>query len=433
MITYWCEQAWVADEVTTGVRITVGADGLVQVIEQDGLRHPDDVALPGLVLPGFANVHSHAFHRGLRGRTHAGDEGSGSFWTWRKQMYRLAADLDPDSYHRLAVRVYAEMVLAGATAVGEFHYLHHQPSGQPYDDPNAMAKALAAAAAEAGIRLTLLDTCYLRGGLTATGYTELDHLQQRFSDGSVSAWADRHARLREELGDRAVVGAALHSIRALDPAELAEVAALADDGPLHAHLSEQPAENDACLAVHGCTPTTLLDAAGALGPGTTVVHATHLTAADTSVLGARGVGSCFCPTTERDLADGIGPATALQRAGSALSVGSDSHAVIDLFEEARAVELHERLATGVRGHFRPEQLITILTHNGHRALAQPGGRISVGLPADLVAVDTDSVRTRGSDPAQLIMSATAADVTDVVVGGERVVRAGAHPAWEEER
>ncbi|MGO1974792.1 MAG: formimidoylglutamate deiminase [Propionibacteriaceae bacterium] len=434
MSTYWCEQAWVEDRVRPGVRITFGADGTASVIEHRSLRHPDDTVLPGLVLPGLANVHSHAFHRGLRGRTHAGDAGGrGSFWTWREQMYRLAAELDPDSYHRLAVQVYAEMAMAGVTAVGEFHYLHHQPSGRAYEDPNAMGKALAAAATEVGIRLTLLDTCYLRGGLTADGYAELDERQRRFSDGSVAAWSDRHARLRDDLAEQAVVGAAIHSVRALAPDEIEGVASVAEGGPLHLHLSEQPGENEACLAVHGCTPTALLDSVGALGPDTTAVHATHLTDDDIALLGARGVGSCFCPTTERDLADGIGPAAALQRAGSALSLGSDSHAVIDLLEETRAVELHERLVTGVRGHFRPEQLITAMTHNGLQALGRSGGRISVGLPVDLVAVDTDSVRTRGSDPAQLIMTATAADVTDVVVGGRQIVRGGQHPVWEEER
>lgn len=443
MITYWCERAWVADEVRPRVRITSGVDGEIQVIELDAVRHPDDVELTGLVLQGFANVHSHAFHRGLRGLTHSGlgtghgsggnAGGRGSFWTWRQQMYRLAAELDPDSYHRLAVQVYAEMAMAGVTAVGEFHYLHHQPSGRPYDDPNAMGKALVAAAEEVGIRLTLLDTCYLQGGLTADGYGELDEVQLRFSDRSVPAWAERHARLREEVGEQAVVGAAIHSVRALTPTEIEDLVARSGDGPLHVHLSEQPAENEACLAVHGCTPTELLDTHGALGPDSTAVHATHLTDTDITLLGARGVGSCFCPTTERDLADGIGPAAALQRAGSALSLGSDSHAVIDLIEEARALELHERLITGVRGHFRPEQLVAALTHHGQRALGQPGGRISVGLPADLVCVDTDSVRTRGSDPAQLIMTATATDITDVVVGGQQIVQGGWHDRWEEKR
>src|SRR6478735_7609011 len=194
------------------------------------------VGLPGVVLPGMANCHSHAFHRALRGRTHTR---GGTFWTWRDAMYAVAARLDPDSYLNLARATYAEMALAGVSAVGEFHYLHHAPGGVPYAAPNDMGEALIVAAAEAGISATLLDTCYLRGGPGAA----LDPAQERFSDGTADAWAARASELRDGPGVR--VGAAVHSVRAVDPAGIEAVAAWAASrgAPLPAHVSEQPAEN----------------------------------------------------------------------------------------------------------------------------------------------------------------------------------------------
>jgi formiminoglutamate deiminase len=376
--------------------------------------------LAGIVLPGMANCHSHAFHRALRGRTH--DQG-GTFWTWRERMYDVARRLDPESYYRLARGVYAEMVLAGYTSVGEFHYVHHQPSGRPYADPNAMAGALAAAAADAGIRLTLLDTCYLAGGLTAAGHQPVDAVQQRFADADVDAWAARVEQLRPTSGMR--VGAAIHSVRAVPREAVPTAVAVAGARPLHVHLSEQPAENEACLAYYGCTPTELLDGAGAFGATTTAVHATHLRPTDVATLGSAGVTACFCPTTERDLADGIGPAAALRDAGARLSIGSDQHAVIDAFEEVRAVELDERLATLRRGTLSPTDLLAVAT--AHDSLGWPdAGRLAVGARADLVAVRLDSVRTAGIDPAQVVFAAGAADVDTVVVDGAVVVSGGAH-------
>ncbi len=362
--------------------------------------------LDGVALPGFANTHSHAFHRALRGRTHAD---GGTFWTWRQQMYALASRLDPDRYFALARAVYAEMVLAGMTVVGEFHYLHHDHRGRPYADPHAMSEALVAAAAEAGIRLTLLDVCYLAGGLTANGHQDLDPVQQRFSDGSVEAWAERIGAFAAAHpgSDTVRIGAAAHSVRAVPSEDLARLATLRPTGPLHVHLSEQPAENAAVQAFHGCTPAELLHRHGLLGPTTTAVHATHLTATDIALLGDTGTGVCICPTTERDLADGIGPARALHDAGSPVSLGSDQHAVIDMFEELRGLELHERLTTRQRGRFSPAELITAAASTGHTALGwSGGGRLAVGAPADLVIIDPSSVRTAGSRPAQIHYSAT---------------------------
>ncbi len=419
MTSWWCEQAWLGGAPVARVRVEERGGRFTAVLPGVDPR-PGDVRLPGVVLPGFANAHSHAFHRALRGRTH--DRG-GTFWTWRERMFAVAARLDPDTYLALARATYAEMALAGVTCVGEFHYLHHGPDGRAYADPNAMGEALRQAAREAGIRLTLLDTCYLAGGLDADGHTRPAGVQRRFSDGSAAGWQRRAGARVPDATTR--LGAAIHSVRAVPRLELADVAAAFPDAPLHAHLSEQWAENEAALGFYGLTPTELLSGAGALGPRPTVVHAT--VGAQLELLGSTGTGVCVCPTTQRDLADGIGPARLLADHGSPLCLGSDQNAVVDLLEEARALEMHERLHFLERGRFTPSELVDVLTVNGHAALGWPeAGRIAAGAPADLVAVRLDSVRTAGTLAAQALYAATAADVDTVVVSGRTVVAGGAH-------
>jgi formiminoglutamate deiminase len=382
------------------------------VAATDGAR-----VLHGLTLPGLANAHSHSFQRALRGRTQRRTRGS--FWTWREQMYEHAMACDPDSFQALARATFAEMALAGITLVGEFHYMHHERDGSHYREENALGEAIIAAAAEVGIRLTLLDACYLHGGLP------------RFRDASAEAWSARVSRLKAPAGVR--LGAAIHSVRAGDPASARVVAELAHERgwPLHAHVSEQPAENEATLERHGLTPTALLADLGALSPSFTAVHATHLTGADIQLIGEAGACCCLCPTTERDLADGIGPARELADAGARLALGSDSHAIIDLFEDARAVELDERLATLVRGRHSPVELARAMTSNGYASLGWPeGGRIEPRALADLVSVSLHSVRLAGTRPQDaldaVLFAAGAADVRNVIVGGRTVVRDGRH-------
>ncbi|MFD9393128.1 formimidoylglutamate deiminase [Streptomyces sp. NPDC060000] len=422
--TYWLEHAWLDTNVEPGVALEV-TDGRITAV-RTGVDTPPPGAetLRGLTLPGLANAHSHAFHRALRGTVQVG---SGTFWTWREVMYAVADRLTPETYHQLARAVYAEMALAGITAVGEFHYLHHAPGGTPYADPNAMGEALIEAAAEAGIRITLLDTAYLSAGF---GQPPTAH-QLRFSDGDADAWAARCSLLKER--DHARIGAAVHSVRAVPAGQLATVARWAEErgAPLHVHLSEQTAENEACRAAHGRTPAQLLAEHGVLGPRTTGVHNTHLTDEDIALLGRSGTGTCMCPTTERDLADGIGPAVALQTAGSPLCLGSDSHAVIDLLEEARAMELNERLRTRTRGHWTAAALLRAASADGHAALGNPdAGTLETGAAADFTTIALDSVRTAGPVPRlgaeTAVFAATAADVRHTVVAGRHVVRDGAH-------
>jgi formiminoglutamate deiminase len=342
-------------------------------------------------------------------------------------MYALAAALEPDSMLALARATFGEMALAGVTLVGEFHYLHHDREGRPYADPNAMGAVIIQAAREAGVRLTLLDACYLHGGIGVPP----DPTQRRFSDGTAEQWAARVDQLIPTAAAR--IGAAVHSVRAVDPESAATVAAWADSrrAPLHAHVSEQPAENAACLEKYGVSPTGLLNQIGALSERLTAVHATHISDQDIALLGECRAHCCLCPTTERDLADGIGPAWRLAEAGVSLALGSDSHALIEPLEEARAVELDERLATGIRGRHSASELLHAATQGGYECLGwAEGGAIREGALADLVAFTTDSVRLAGASPDDLIdalvFAGAAGDVTDVIVGGRFIVRDSAH-------
>ncbi len=408
--SYLLERAWVDGDVVDDVRVEIEGGRFTAVTPAT----PADDAIPlaGLTIPGLANCHSHAFHRALRGRT---QRGHGTFWTWREQMYGVAARLDPDSYLALATVTFREMVAAGITTVGEFHYLHHQPDGTPYDDPNALGLAVLEAARTAGIRITLLDTCYLAAGIGRPP----EGVQRRFSDGDVDAWVERVAAL--DPGPGATVGGAYHSVRAVPLDQMRRHSA----APLHIHLSEQVAENDECVAAYGLTPTQVFAEAGHLTPRNTLVHATHLTADDVRLIGEATSYVAFCPTTERDLGDGTGPGPALCDAGARLTLGSDSQAVIDLFEEMRALELDERLASQQRGHWTAAALLE--AGSRHDSLGwDDAGRIAVGARADLVTIATDRVRTAGTgaDEQTAVFATTAEDVTQVVVDGRVVFREG---------
>jgi formiminoglutamate deiminase len=399
MTAYWCALAWLGgDGAEAGVLIELDGDRIGAV--WTGVPSPPTHArrLAGLTLPGLANAHSHAFQRAIRGRTQR--YLGGSFWSWREQMYRLAETLTPAISEALARATFAEMALAGITLVGEFDYVHH-------------SDAMMRAAAAAGVRLTLLDACYLHGGLPA------------FRDDSADAWARRVDAIA--AGPAAHVGAAIHSVRAVDPDGARVVARTAAERgwPLHAHVSEQPAENEECVERYGLTPLELLAGAGAVTERFTAVHATHITETDARLLREANAFCCLCPTTERDLADGIG------RVHGRLTLGSDSQAVIDLLEEARAVELDERLRTRVRGTYPVPTLAAAATENGYASLGWPeGGRIVPGALADLVSVRFDGPRLAGTRPEDalesVIFAGGAGDVDTVIVDGREIVSGGAH-------
>lgn len=425
--SYFCDHAWLGGERTDADVLVAVEGGTIAAVERGARRPPGAVHLAGLTLPGFASAHSHAFHRALRGRT---QHERGTFFTWREQMYGVAESLTPSSLYELARATYAEMALAGITSVGEFHYVHHDRDGRHYSDPNEMGRCLLAAAAAAGLRVTLLDACYLESspGRGPEG------AQRRFADASAEDWAERVGLLASsDLGPGARLGAAIHSVRAVPPSAARVVAAHAatHSMPLHFHLSEQVAENEASSSAYGVTPTELLERAGALGPLSTAVHATHLADGDVATLGRSRTGVCMCPTTEQDLADGIGPAGRLATAGVAISLGSDGQSVIDPFQEMRSLELDERLATGRRGHFLARELLGAATARGNEAIGWPeAGRIAVGAVADLVTVSLDSPRLAGWEARTLaehaVFVAGASDVAHVVSSGRVVVADGRH-------
>lgn len=402
MKSYLCETAWTGQGFESDVLVET-EDGAVSSVEA-GADPEGAERLAGVTFPGFVNTHSHVFHRLLRG--YVGTKRRGDFWSWREAMYEVAEGLDPDSYREVAAATYREMVLAGYTSVTEFHYLHHQPGGTPYDDPNVMADALADAAAEAGVRLTLLDTCYLSGGF---GFPP-EGAQLRFSDGSSDAWLERVSAWKPP--DGVSVGAAIHSVRAVNPRQMEEVADWAGERELHVHLSEQPDENRDSLNHYGRSPTRVLEDAGVLSGNTTVVHATHVADTDIAVLARTGVTASICPTTERWLADGIGPTGKLAKAGVPLRIGSDSQAVIDPFEEMRLLELHQRLATGRTGVHSVASML---------AAGTAGRALEAGTPADLVTISPNSPRTAGVPVEGILYAATSADVAHVMVGGSPAV------------
>ncbi|GAB2904484.1 formimidoylglutamate deiminase [Neomicrococcus lactis] len=398
-------------------------------------------------IPGMINAHSHAFHRVLRGRTHersaaSVSHGTDNFWTWREQMYAAASYLSPQAYEQLATAVFAEMVTCGWTAVGEFHYVHrglNEPGGTGLSDPLAMEEAIIRAAYAAGIRMTLLDTCYLQGGLSATGKAiPLNEVQTRFSDGTADSWLRRRSQLRERVyqlnaelapsggAPLVTLGAAVHSVRAVPRKELERIGAELEPGAvLHAHVSEQPAENEACLAAYGMTPVELLSSAGLLSPTFSAVHATHLTEHDIELLGASQSIVVMCPTTEADLADGIGPARELADAGAVIALGTDQHASIDPYLEMRGLEYGERLATGQRGRFQPAELMEAAVAGGAKSLGMPSYGLNP-VTGDYVLVDTESIRTFGSRDDQLPLTATSADVHKVVINDQLVATNGVH-------
>jgi len=416
---FWCESLLIDGAAVAQVRLEVDAAGRIARVQPGVGAETADTRL-GTVLPGFGNAHSHAFHRALRGQTH---EEGGDFWLWRERMYRAAAQLDPDTYQALATAVFSEMLVSGYTAVGEFHYLHHSTTGQPYEQEHTMELALAAAARAVGIRLVLLDTVYLQGAIGR----ELAPEQRAFGDGSAAGWLARWQSLRSQLAgdDLVTLGAALHSVRAVTPDAMREVLdAIPPQIPLHIHLSEQPQENADCRAAYGLTPAGLLDSLGALTPRLSAVHATHLSDDDRGLLGAAGVTVVMCPSTEADLGDGIGPALALAEAGSPIALGSDQNAVIDPFLEMRGLEMGERLASHKRGRFTPDALLAAASTAGYASLGLGRHRLAPGDPCDLVEIATTSVRTVGSAPGQLPLTATASDVLRVVVGGRVVADRG---------
>ena len=375
--------------------------------------------LPGRALaPGFVNDHSHAFQRGMRGTVERLDPSHlhDDFWTWRERMYALAAKLTPESVRETGRNVYEEMLSAGYTGVTEFHYVHHDPQGAPYDDPNTLAKAAALAAGDAGIRLSLLPVAYARGGIP------------RFRDPSVEVFLERIDALREWAERRPLVGVgvAAHSVRATPKGWLEEIGEYArrDGLALHIHADEQPREIEECRGEYGMRPVELLADAGFLGARTTVVHATHADGHELDLLAESGSSVCACPTTEGNLGDGFLPAEGILSRGIRLSVGSDSHVRVDPFEELREIETNARRLSGGRNVLVPEGETSptpwLLRAGWERSGLHPGS------PADMIEIDLAHPSLAGVEPenlpSALVFGAGSGVVAAAWVAGRRVWR-----------
>jgi len=359
-----------------------------------------DIAL----FPGFVNAHSHAFQWGLRGLVQRARE-DGHFFSWREQMFSLVELLDEQSLFDLSFNAFRAMRAAGYTSVGEFHYVHRKADGTPYKDESALAQTVISAARKAGIRICLLHTAYFRNsGIDDTRASG----QARLCDPSVDEYLRRHDCLAEHvrgLADNTIeVGAALHSTRTVPAAHL-EAIAKRCEGPLHIHINEQPREIEEALQEYGLRPLDVIDKAGALSDRTTLVHMTHVTDEELALTAKRGATICFCPTTERDLGDGIGPSFEALERQIPLCIGSDSQANMDPMVECRLLEGHERLRRGTRnlisaGEYPTvaQRLLDIGSAGGARSLALETGSLDVGMPADMIEIDLSDPDFAGTQP-----------------------------------
>jgi formimidoylglutamate deiminase len=391
------------------------------------------------MLPGLVNVHSHAFQRVIRARTEyrtAADRDT--FWTWRENMFYAANKLSPDAIYHATRMAFLEMALSGITTVGEFHYLHHAPGGVPYEDRNLLARQILRAAREVGLRIALLRTAYVRGGWQTPASAE----QARFITPRVEQFIDDTEALRAVIPSacrpgRAWVGVAPHSVRAVPLDYLREVAAYARANrlPLHMHVAEQPAEVDACLAEYGLRPVELLHQNGLLDSRFTAIHAVHINADEIRYLGDAKAKIGACPTTERNLGDGVAPARELLDAGASICFGSDSNVQIDILEDARSLEYHQRLTRLERVILPSDALFTSATSVGAASLGAPGGNLQVGQPADFFTVDLNDPSIAGADSGslltQIVFALERTAVRDVCVAGELIIQDGRHPRQDE--
>ena len=431
-------QSWLPDLVYVEGRfvsdraiVCDGEGNIVQIVESD--QAPDAIRLNNrALLPGLVNAHSHAFQRVIRGRTeHRSQNTTDSFWTWREQMYSAANRLGAEDIYDVSRMVFLEMALTGITAVGEFHYIHHQPDGSPYSDPNLLAREVIRAARDVGIRIALLRVAYARAGFER----EPNPQQIRFIDNSPDTYLKHFELLLEapELKDgMAWAGIAPHSVRAVPLDYLKPIIAFANarELPVHMHVAEQPAEVSACIEEYGRSPVALLDTEGLLSPRFTAVHAIHVTPKAISGFARAGAMVCACPTTERNLGDGIVPVDAYFNAGVPVSLGTDSQIQIDLLEDARELEYHLRLQKMERNVLPPQALFDCATIHGAKSIGFPGGKLGPGSAADFFTVDLDDPSIAGSSHedllASIVFSLSRSAVRDVVVAGKRVIENGRH-------
>jgi formimidoylglutamate deiminase len=446
---------WTGDRFSPGVQLRIGGDGRIAAVGQLGLV-PTLRLRRRALLPGLVSAHSHAFQRGLRGRGEHFPQGAGSFWSWREAMYELAAGLSAASFESLCLHAFEELRAAGVTAVGEFHYFHHDQLPAAAGPPSSPAGTSAApfttdarpaagdyaldarvlrAAAAAGIRIVLLNTYYRTGGIAQP----LAGAQRRFETPDPPAFWAQMDRLAASLaGPTQTLGAAVHSLRAAPPDELT---AIHDEARrrgmvVHMHVEEQRREIADCLAHYGRRPMQLLLAALPNTEGFTAVHCTHTAGEDMERFLAAGGSACVCPLTEANLGDGIPDLGRFQRHANRLSLGTDSNSRISLLEEMRWLEYGQRLRGESRGVLRDGSgnvaatLLRAATRGGARALGLPCGELAAGSWADLVAIDLTHPALTGWEPASLpaalVFGAGNDAVLATAVGGEWQRHRGPH-------
>ena len=416
MQSYFADHVLLPEGVRSGVRVAV-ADGAIRSVEI-GAAAEGDLPIRGLVLPGMANAHSHAFQRAMAGLAEWDAGGCDNFWSWREAMYRFAERLDPDAQLAIARFLFIEMLKAGYTSVGEFHYLHNQPGGTAYAPSTAMAEAIALAAAESGIALTLMPTLYVTGGADGRALSER---QKRFGKSVPELLA-----LREAMRGKAGVtqlGLALHSLRAVPPALMREaIAGVESSSPIHLHAAEQTGEVDEAIAKFGTRPIDYILTQFPVDQRWCFVHATHMNTREARALAESGAVAGLCPTTEANLGDGIFRLTEFLNARGRIAIGGDSHIAVDPAEELKALEYSQRLLhrrRNVSASAAVPQTAARLwgeaARNGAQALGLDAGEIAPGKRADLVVVDTEHVSLAGRDGAQALASY-------VFVTGRRAVR-----------
>src|SRR5256714_5448116 len=465
MMIAWIPEMLYADgRFRSGVALVCDDAGtIISIARVDELKDEKKINLPRrAMLPGMVNAHSHAFQRVIRGRTEYRATDRDSFWTWREMMYSAATRLSPEDIYDASRMAFLEMALSGITAVGEFHYLHHAPDGKPYDDPNLLAKEVIRAAGDVGLRIALLRVAYARSGYHA----KPNPRQARFIEDAETFLRNVESLSREvNTSETTWFGIAPHSVRAVPLAYLREVISYANEHDLkvHMHVAEQPAEVSACVEEYGRTPFALLESEGLLSERFTAVHAIHVTPKSIPAFAKTGAIVCACPTTERNLGDGVVPADEYLKHQVPICLGTDNHVQIDLLEDARELEYHLRLQKperailggnptvregastvrqnpGTLPNARASDTASFLfdcaTINGARGIGAPNGALEAGKPADFFTVDLDDPTIAGASEddllASIVFSSSRAAVREVVIGGKPVVSEGRHLIQEEE-
>ncbi len=426
----------------SGRAILVGEDGRIEaILSPEACQSHEIVRLKNkALLPGFANAHSHTFQRLIRGRAETRGSSGDDFWTWREAMYRAANGVDSEDVYHVARMAFLEMVMAGTTTVGEFHYLHRMPDGRAYPDPNLLSTQIVVAAESVGLRIALLRVAYARAGYELPPHPG----QARFYE-SRKEYLENTAALAEALkdkGESAWLGVAPHSIRAVPLDQLEEIVAWARERGLviHMHAAEQVAELAACKREYGTTPIQLLAQRGLLSDKTTLVHAIHITDDEMDALAAAVI--CSCPTTERNLGDGIIDAAKAALRGIRFAFGSDSQTFIDPLEDARELEYHLRLQIqkravldDIQGVNLAQRLFGYATAGGAQALGFDSGVIAAGRPADFFTIDLNDPSITGNSPgdllAQIVFGLSRTAIQDVFVGGTPILINGRHKLQQE--